>query len=158
MSASWFIDGSGQAQVFGKALQLPKVEYGRRKVCLWTYFNSPIRNHGTTFYVDHDEYMTWIWEIPINPRQISVGCVMTADWVKECRKGGQPLEAILRDAERKIAQGTMPVDFALSLHELANECCKIADHCTNISEQVIYLVTGAIVRHTDAGWVEVKSA
>ena len=67
-------------------------------------------------------------------------------------------EAILRDAERKIAQGTMPVDFALSLHELANECCKIADHCTNIAEQVIYLATGAIVRHTDAGWVEVKSA
>ena len=68
--------------------------------------------------------------------------------------------AILKDAERKIAAGgmggsAMPVDFAFTLHELANECCKMADHCTNIAEQVIYAVTGAIVRHTDAGWVEV---
>ncbi len=65
--------------------------------------------------------------------------------------------AILKDAERKIAAGgsAMPVDFAFALHEIANECCKMADHSTNIAEQVIYAVTGAIVRHTDAGWVEV---
>ena len=65
--------------------------------------------------------------------------------------------AILKDAERKIAAGgsAMPVDFAFLLHEIANECCKMADHSTNIAEQVIYSVTGAIVRHTDAGWVEV---
>lgn len=64
--------------------------------------------------------------------------------------------AILRDAERRIASGEMHVEFALVLHEIANECCKIADHCTNIAEQIIYLATGAIVRHTDAGWVEVQ--
>jgi phosphate transport system protein len=63
--------------------------------------------------------------------------------------------AILQDAERQIAAGSMPVDFAFSLHEIANECCRMADHCTNVAEQVIYSVTGAIVRHTDAGWVEV---
>jgi|SRR5579862_3635746 len=68
--------------------------------------------------------------------------------------------AILKDAERKIAANggggsVMPVDFAFALHEIANECCKMADHSTNIAEQVIYSVTGAIVRHTDAGWVEV---
>lgn len=65
--------------------------------------------------------------------------------------------AILKDAERKIAAGGthMPVDFAFLLHEIANECCAMADHSTNIAEQVIYSVTGAIVRHTDAGWVEV---
>ena len=68
--------------------------------------------------------------------------------------------AILKDAERKIAAAggggsAMPVDFAFLLHEIANLCCKMADHSTNIAEQVIYAVTGAIVRHTDAGWVEV---
>jgi phosphate transport system protein len=63
--------------------------------------------------------------------------------------------AILKDAERKIAGGFMPVDFAFQLHEIANLCCKMADHSTNIAEQVIYSVTGAIVRHTDAGWVEI---
>jgi phosphate transport system protein len=64
--------------------------------------------------------------------------------------------AILQDAERQIAGGAMPVDFAFALHEIANECCRMADHCTNIAEQVIYSLSGAIVRHTDAGWVEVK--
>lgn len=64
--------------------------------------------------------------------------------------------AILQDAERQIAAGAMPVDFAFALHEIANECCRMADHCTNIAEQVIYSLSGAIVRHTDAGWVEVK--
>jgi phosphate transport system protein len=64
--------------------------------------------------------------------------------------------AILQDAERRIAGGAMPVDFAFALHEIANECCRMADHCTNIAEQVIYSLSGTIVRHTDAGWVEVK--
>jgi phosphate transport system protein len=63
--------------------------------------------------------------------------------------------AILKDAEGKIASGKMSVDFAFQLHQIANECCKMADHCTNISEQVIYSVTGAIVRHMEGGWVEV---
>jgi phosphate transport system protein len=63
--------------------------------------------------------------------------------------------AIVRDAETKIAQGTMTVDFAFFLHEIANLCELVADHCTNIAEQVIYLNTGAIVRHTQTSWVEV---
>jgi phosphate transport system protein len=63
--------------------------------------------------------------------------------------------AVLTDAERKIAAGQMPVDFAFALHEIASECIRMADHCTNIAEQVIYSVTGAIVRHMEGGWVEV---
>jgi phosphate transport system protein len=63
-------------------------------------------------------------------------------------------QAILKDAERKIAEGKMSVDFAFTLHEVAAECLIIGDHCTNMSEQVIYSVTGAIVRHMESGWVE----
>jgi phosphate transport system protein len=29
---------------------------------------------------------------------------------------------------------------------------RMADHCTNICEQVIYLKTGKIVRHLPTGW------
>lgn len=63
--------------------------------------------------------------------------------------------AILRDAEKQIASGKMTVDLAFALHELANECVRMADHCTNIAEQVIYSATGAIVRHMEGKWVEV---
>jgi len=65
--------------------------------------------------------------------------------------------AILRDAEERIAKGTMNVDAAFRLHEIASQCELIADHCTNIAEQVIYSTTGSIVRHTDAEWVEIPA-
>lgn len=63
--------------------------------------------------------------------------------------------AILRDAEERIAAGKMPVEVAFGLHEIASQCELIADHCTNIAEQIIYLTTGSIVRHTDARWIEI---
>ncbi len=62
--------------------------------------------------------------------------------------------AILRDAEQRIVSGKMSVEFAFALYEMANSCERIADYCTNIAEQVIYSVTGAIVRHTEGHWVE----
>lgn len=65
---------------------------------------------------------------------------------------------ILRDAEQQIARGTMPIDFAFALHEVANQCERMGDHCTNIAEQVIYALTGAVVRHTEGKWVELPNA
>jgi phosphate transport system protein len=63
--------------------------------------------------------------------------------------------ALLKDAEGQLSRGTMTVDFAFQLHEIATQCELVADHCTNISEQVIYTTTGAIVRHMQSSWVEV---
>lgn len=64
--------------------------------------------------------------------------------------------AVLRDAEQRIASGDMTVDTAFLLHEIASCCEHIADHSTNIAEQVLYAVTGTIVRHCEAGWIEVN--
>lgn len=64
-------------------------------------------------------------------------------------------ETILRDAEKRIAEGRIAVDFAFLLHELANLCERMADHASNVAEQVIYNVTGAIVRHTEEAWRDV---
>jgi len=61
---------------------------------------------------------------------------------------------ILRQAEQRVAEGSMPVDSAFDLHELTSLCMFIADHCTNVAEQVIYEQTGMIVRHTDESWEE----
>ncbi len=64
-------------------------------------------------------------------------------------------DAVLRDSEERIARGAMSVDVAFQLHEVASQCELIADHCTNIAEQVIYQTTGAVVRHTEAQWIEI---
>lgn len=64
-------------------------------------------------------------------------------------------DALLRDAELQISRGAMPLEFAFLLHEVSSICEMIADHCTNVAEQVIYATTGAIVRHTPAQWVEI---
>lgn len=98
ITAPWFLDNSGQARLFARAFKIPKIEYGQRKVCWWTYFNCPPRNQGTSFYADtaNDEYLTWIWEIPITPSTLSVGCVMPAERVKQRRQNGVDVDAILR--------------------------------------------------------------
>lgn len=63
---------------------------------------------------------------------------------------------ILRQAEAAVAAGDMGVDLAFDLHEVSSQCILIADHATNVAEQVIWEATGFIVRHADGKWVEKK--
>lgn len=63
--------------------------------------------------------------------------------------------ALLRNAEEQIASGKMAVDVAFIIHELATRCEDIADHSTNIAEQILYLATGTIMRHMQGHWVEI---
>ncbi len=64
---------------------------------------------------------------------------------------------LLREAEERLVAGTLSVDMAFILLDLARRSQRMADHASNVAEQVIYQTTGTIVRHTDAGWVENQS-
>jgi flavin-dependent dehydrogenase len=100
IEAPWFLDASGRmAQLLLRTFHIPKLEYGREKVCFWTYFDSPPLCEGTTFYADTatDEYLTWIWEIPISPQTVSIGCIMPAAHVAERRRQGSSVAGILTD-------------------------------------------------------------
>lgn len=59
---------------------------------------------------------------------------------------------ILREAQEKVAAGDTPVDVAFGLMRVATDLERMGDHCTNIAEQVIYVATGAIVRHQEGHW------
>ncbi|MBL8758317.1 MAG: hypothetical protein JNK35_07815 [Phycisphaerae bacterium] len=69
---------------------------------------------------------------------------------------GQFKKALVRDAQDQLAKGRMTLDFALALIETAALCLVMADHCTNIAEQVMYSATGTIVRHMEGHWEEVR--
>jgi len=98
VEARWHIDASGTARMLSRALNIPTIAYGPQKVCLWTYFDTPPLNDGTAFFVDNgDRYLRWVWDIPISPRQTSVGVVISADVVRGQRQAGSSVEAILRD-------------------------------------------------------------
>ncbi len=61
-------------------------------------------------------------------------------------------EAILRASERQLEAGSRTADFAFTLNRVAAALARMADHCTNICEQVIYVDTGKIVRHDAETW------
>lgn len=61
---------------------------------------------------------------------------------------------IVRDAQQKVASGSFNVDFAFRLLVVTRALDQVADHCTNICEQIIYLQTGNIVRHLPEGWTK----
>ena len=56
------------------------------------------------------------------------------------------------DAQTRVAAGEFSVEFAFRLRKVVANLERIADHCTNICEQVIYLKTGMVVRHLPEGW------
>ena len=59
---------------------------------------------------------------------------------------------ILLSAEQKVAASEMPVRYAFRLRSTVAQLERVADHSTNIAEQVIYLQTGKTVRHLPDGW------
>ncbi len=61
---------------------------------------------------------------------------------------------IILDAQEKVASGEFSARFAFNLLTVTRAMERIADHCTNICEQVIYLESGLIVRHLPAGWTK----
>ena len=98
VDARWYLDATGTARLFARAMGIPVTSYGRPKVCLWTYFATPPLSAGTTFFVDNrDAYLGWVWDIPISPRQTSVGFVLPADVVRDRRRAGDSVETILRE-------------------------------------------------------------
>ena len=64
---------------------------------------------------------------------------------------------IVLDAQQKVASGEFSVPFAFKLLTVTKSLERIADHCTNICEQVIYLESGLIVRHLPEGWTKPTS-
>jgi menaquinone-9 beta-reductase len=101
----WFIDASGFAtSLFAREFQLRVVPFGPAKVAMWTYFPVADPIEGTTLHMDPQatEYLDWIWEIPINPKVISVGYAATGAAIKAKRRRGLDVAGIFREQLEKF--------------------------------------------------------
>jgi len=59
---------------------------------------------------------------------------------------------IIEELIQTMRQGPQHVEAGLSLFSATRHLERIADHATNIAEDVVYLVEGEIVRHRPAAF------
>ncbi|MAI67471.1 MAG: phosphate transport system regulatory protein PhoU [Phycisphaerae bacterium] len=64
---------------------------------------------------------------------------------------------IVMDVQHRTSTGALEPLAAFELLAVTRAMERVADHCTNICEQVIYLDTGKIVRHLPEGWTAPES-
>jgi phosphate transport system protein len=60
--------------------------------------------------------------------------------------------AVIEDTLSRLMRGELSLPLAQALQAIASNLAAMADHCTNVAEQVIYLSTGQIVRHEGERW------
>jgi flavin-dependent dehydrogenase len=87
----WVVDAAGAAaSLLGREFNLSSVSYGPRKIALWSHFPTDEWVEGTTLYTlsAGDEYMEWIWEIPVSPGVSSIGYVASGSRAKQERAAG----------------------------------------------------------------------
>jgi flavin-dependent dehydrogenase len=124
ISSRWYLDASGSAaSLFPRLFDLPVDEFGPRKVAMWDYFPAHEPLEGTTLSADCEgpHYMSWVWQIPINPETISVGYVAAGESVGEMRKHGMSLQDIFREQ-----LGQYP-----EMHQLAQATAASSPHTTS---------------------------
>jgi menaquinone-9 beta-reductase len=100
ISSRWFVDASGSAaSLFPRLFDLPADEFGPKKVAMWDYFPALEPLEGTTLSADCEghSYMSWIWQIPIHPKTISIGYVAAGESIGEKRRQGMSIQDILRE-------------------------------------------------------------
>ncbi len=131
VKAKWFIDASGGSRLFARAFNIPHKDYGKRKVCTWTYFNTTTHYDGTTFYGDAlADYLSWVWEIPINANTISVGWVISAEEFEQRRHAGETAGQALREELSRYPR------FASLLAEQADTPIRTTSYRCYVNERV----------------------
>jgi phosphate transport system protein len=72
---------------------------------------------------------------------------------------GEFKKALVADVQKQLVEGggkgRMSQAQAAALHDIAMYSLVMADHCTNIAEQILYVATGRIMRHMKGHWEEV---
>jgi flavin-dependent dehydrogenase len=101
----WIVDASGAAaSVLGRQFNLQSVAFGPRKIALWAHFPTEKWVEGTSLYTlsSGNEYMEWVWEIPVRPGVSSIGYVAHGSAAKQQKTAGLTNAEILAKQMRKF--------------------------------------------------------
>jgi flavin-dependent dehydrogenase len=132
VTSPWLIDASGiGASLVARKFNLPSLHYGPPKVAIWTYYRVTQPVEGTTLYMDPkpDEYLEWIWEIPISPDTVSVGYVAPGPALKSKREDGLSVEDVFRDQLVKFPRfETLLQQGALGALNVTSFRCRVYMH------------------------------
>lgn len=86
-------------------------------------------------------------------RSIDAFVELNADLARQVRAEDDRVDrlndVILKDLKRQMAESPSLVEPAMHLFSVTRHLERVADHATNIAEDVVYLVEGEIIRHTE---------
>lgn len=100
VAARWFVDATGHdTRLFGRALGLERTRLGGSRIAYWARFDASPTGHSTNLYMPRPgaDQLTWVWEIPLNSSQISVGVVLPTAEANTRRASGRRPRDIYRD-------------------------------------------------------------
>ncbi|MDH3293418.1 MAG: NAD(P)/FAD-dependent oxidoreductase [Acidimicrobiia bacterium] len=164
LRAQWYVDATGHdSRLFGRSLDLERVVLGAPRIAYWTRFNEPPDGHGTKLYFPRPdaEELTWAWEIPLNPSQISVGVVLSSTEVNGLRSSGlEPRDIFARSANtipalRRLAEATADISLSATTYvpyrhrrSIGPNWVLVGDACAMVDPLTSNGVTAAL-RHAD---------
>lgn len=98
VAARWYLDGSGRARVFARALGVERCEDSPARVALWAHREARHAVAGTVLHLDDGPTeLRWAWEIPVGDDCVSLGVVVSeAEFKEQRRDGRQPGEIFER--------------------------------------------------------------
>ena len=116
LTARWYVDAAGHhTRLFGRSLDLDTVPLGDSRIAYWARFDAPPTGHSTNLFMPRSmaDELSWVWEIPLNPHQVSVGVVLPATEASTGRAGGRRPRDIYRDRIGAVpALGRLAADSA----------------------------------------------
>lgn len=164
ITARWYIDATGHnTRLFGRELDIEKVPLGSARMAYWARFDALPDGHGTHLHFPRPmaDELSWAWEIPLNPSQISVGVVLPTAEASALRSDGcRPREVFAKavnaiPALRRLAADAADVAVSATAytpyrhrHCIGPNWLLVGDACAMVDPLTSNGVTAAL-RHAD---------
>lgn len=121
VEASCYVDASGHnARLVGRALRLDRELLGARRWAFWTRVTASDPGQETTlhFLDSHAAELSWMWQIPLNEHEVSVGLVLGEAEIRRQRGLGRGPRQLLEHHLDAVAAhaGPHPCDRPFQVH------------------------------------------